>query len=246
MLRFLFTFTVLGFLSVMSLYAQEPSRSFELRYMTDDAKANGETDFKGETQYFDTEQRIDFLKQYARIASCFFNDTAYNTKVVSEAEVNAALQKIKPQPSPTVRRRIPLDEWRYLGYREGQAAEDTLRMQRWQQEKGVSLDSGHLCVTAPEKRLSFSFSPQSWRFSLRWRVKVPATHQLTSFALTDEAGNAAATLGFSSNGQFFYRTANGEEVSAMSYQPGRWYDLKIFVFAQKSVCSHLRTGPTGD
>ena len=136
-------------------FAQESSRSFELRYVTNDAAANGETDFKGETQHFNTEQRVDFLKQYARVASRFFNDTAYNTKVVTESEVQAALAKIKPQPSPSVRRRIPLDEWQYLGYRAGQYAEDTLSLQRWSQEPGVRLKEGYLQTTVPNKRLSF-------------------------------------------------------------------------------------------
>ena len=99
---------VLLMLTLHPALAQEASRSFELRYVTNDTAANGETDFKGKTEYLDTEQRVDFLKQYARVASRFFNDTAYNTKVVTEQEVQLALAKIKPQPLPSVRRRIPL------------------------------------------------------------------------------------------------------------------------------------------
>ena len=209
--------------------AQQPSRSFELRYVTNDTAANGETDFKGKTEYLDTEQRVDFLKQYARVASRFFNDTAYNTKVVTEQEVQSALAKIKPQPLPSVRRRIPLEEWQYLGYRAGQHTEDTLQLQRWQQEAGVRLDSGHLTIAAPEKTLSFSFPSQSWRFSLRWRVQAPSADQRASFTLTDQGGNPATTVGFGANGRFFYRTANGEEQTGSAYQPNRWYELKLEV-----------------
>ena len=66
----------------LPLSAQEVSRLFELRYMTNDAAANGETDFKGKTEQLDTEQRDEFLQQYARVADYFFNNTAYHTKSV--------------------------------------------------------------------------------------------------------------------------------------------------------------------
>lgn len=65
--------------------AQEVSKSFELRYFTKDAKANGETDFKGETEYFDTEQRVEYLNKYAEVAKQFFDDPNLDTKVVGEA-----------------------------------------------------------------------------------------------------------------------------------------------------------------
>ena len=46
-------------------------RSFELRYFSNDPKADGETDFKGPTSVFDTEKRVEFLKTYAAFASDF-------------------------------------------------------------------------------------------------------------------------------------------------------------------------------
>ncbi len=52
----------------------QPSKSFELRYFSDDPGANGETDFKGETQVFDTDQRVEFLKHYADFSKRFFDD----------------------------------------------------------------------------------------------------------------------------------------------------------------------------
>ena len=52
----------------------QPSKSFELRYFSNDSKANGETDFKGETQVFDTDQRVEFLKHYADFSKQFFNE----------------------------------------------------------------------------------------------------------------------------------------------------------------------------
>lgn len=216
-------------LATSPLMAQQTAHSFELRYVTQDAAANGETDFKGETEYLNTEQRVDYLKQYARVASRFFEDTAYNTKVVTPAEVEAALAKIKPQPQPSVRRRIPLEQWQYLGYRSGQHAEDTLRHHAWRQKAGVASEEGYLRLTSAQQKLTLPFEAQSWRFTLRWRVWVPATNQRTSFALTDPANNPAATVGMGDDGRFFYRTANGEERKGGAYQASRWYDLRLEV-----------------
>jgi len=41
------------------------SRSFELRYVTENRKACGESDFNGPTSIFSTEQRVEYLKHYA-------------------------------------------------------------------------------------------------------------------------------------------------------------------------------------
>jgi len=46
-------FILLVFTSLTSMAQQ--SKSFELRYFSNDSKANGETDFKGETATFTTE-----------------------------------------------------------------------------------------------------------------------------------------------------------------------------------------------
>lgn len=48
------------------------SRAFELRYFTLDPKANGETDFKGPTEVFGTEERIEYLRRYSKYARRYF------------------------------------------------------------------------------------------------------------------------------------------------------------------------------
>ena len=53
---------------------QPVSQSFELRYVTSDPAADGETDFKGATQWFDTPRRVDSLQKYAAYASRWFYD----------------------------------------------------------------------------------------------------------------------------------------------------------------------------
>ena len=99
------------------------SKSFELRYFSKDAKANGETDFKGPTSVFDTDQRVEFLKHYAAFASEFFNDPNFDYDVASDDEAAKAAQAIKPQPEPEFRNRIQLEDWKWLGYRAGQEKE---------------------------------------------------------------------------------------------------------------------------
>jgi hypothetical protein len=56
------TILILFSLIIIScLNAQQLSKSFEFRYFTSDPEANGVTDLKGETEVFDTEERILFL-----------------------------------------------------------------------------------------------------------------------------------------------------------------------------------------
>ena len=110
-------------LFISTTYSQNDpviSRSFEMRYFSDDPRADGETDFKGETEIFTTDQRIEFLDHYAGYATRFFNDPNLDKLVVSKEEIKEAVQKLKPQPLPEIRSRIPLTDWKYLGSRPGQ------------------------------------------------------------------------------------------------------------------------------
>ena len=63
------------------------SSSFEMRYFTQDAKANGETDFHGETEWMDLSQRIDFLEQYAGFAANYWQNPELNRPLLSEQDV---------------------------------------------------------------------------------------------------------------------------------------------------------------
>lgn len=92
------------------------SKNFELRYISGDTKANGESDFKGETSVLDTEQRIDFLNEYARAMKDILGDVSLNTEIVTLTESKERLGKIKPQPVPQKRRRIILDTWKHIGF----------------------------------------------------------------------------------------------------------------------------------
>ena len=89
------------------------SQSFELRYVTNDAKANGETDYKGATEWMTTNQRIEYLTHWQQYASKYFGDEGLNQQVVSNEEVAAAMKRLKPQPLPSVRQLFKLDEWKW-------------------------------------------------------------------------------------------------------------------------------------
>lgn len=48
------------------------SHSFELRYVTSDEKANGETDYKGATEFFTTDKRVEYLSHWSNYATTYF------------------------------------------------------------------------------------------------------------------------------------------------------------------------------
>ncbi len=68
------------FVTLILYFFMLPNRSqplsvgFEVRHFSKDTKANGGTDFKGETSIFNTDERIDFLKYYADQASAYYGD----------------------------------------------------------------------------------------------------------------------------------------------------------------------------
>ena len=48
--------------------------TFEMRYITSDTKANGDSDFHGETEWMNLDQRIDFLNKYAAYSAEFWGN----------------------------------------------------------------------------------------------------------------------------------------------------------------------------
>lgn len=94
------------------------SRNFEMRFVSSDQSANGETDFKGDTSTLTTQQRIDYLNAYAQNIAEYVDDFSLDKQIVSMEEAKERLRKIKPQPIPKIRKRIVLDEWKWIGYGE--------------------------------------------------------------------------------------------------------------------------------
>ena len=92
--------------AVSTLHAQTTkpaSQAFELRYVTTDPAADGETDFKGPTAWFDTPRRIEYLKKYADFASRYFDDRTLAEQVVSDGEVERCSRSVGVLSSETAR-----------------------------------------------------------------------------------------------------------------------------------------------
>ena len=142
----------------------EVQKTFEMRYFTLDDKADGVTDFHGETEWLDTEQRVEMLNRYADYASRVWGNPELNIPLFSEGEVKERLARIKPQPTTSVRRTVALREWRACGYRPGKAQEVEERWRRWT-ANGASIQGGHLILDGTFA--SPAITPMTWRFRMR-------------------------------------------------------------------------------
>ena len=162
---FLLTF----FLFELSALSQTISESFELRYFTNNSKANGETDFRGETAVFNTDERIEYLRNYATIAKDFFNDPDLDTQVVTDDQLKRAMSKIKPQPVPEVRKRIPLVTWKWMGYKTGAEQHHINELNAWKAKSGVEIKNERLRLLTNEK-IFVPIEKQAWRFFIQWDV----------------------------------------------------------------------------
>ncbi|MBO4642438.1 MAG: glycosyl hydrolase family 2 [Bacteroidaceae bacterium] len=143
--------------------AQESS-SFEMRYFTRDVKANGVTDFHGETEWLSLEQRMEALNFYADYASRRWGDPNLNTPLFTEKEVDEQLSRIKPQPSTTIRQTIALKEWRAYGYKVGKENAVADRWQQWT-TGGARIQGGRLILDGA--KASPFINPLNWRFRMK-------------------------------------------------------------------------------
>lgn len=198
---------------------QQISRAFELRYVTDNPEADGETDFKGETEVFDTEMRVEYLGKWADYGRKFFNDPHLDKKIVADEDVDKVLMKLKPQPLPGVRQKIKLDDWKFLGYRQGQHEEEALQLREWMSKEGVTIENQQLIL----RNNSFvkALPEQPWRLQLTWEAKIPETFQRAVFNLSDHV-----KVGFNEEGRFFY-VVDGIEIPAGDYMPDEYYTFSI-------------------
>lgn len=198
---------------------QELSKAFEFRFVSNEPAANGETDFKGSTEVFDTEERVAFLSAYAEYAKRFFDDPKLDTDVVPMAEAVERLARIKEQPLPQVRQRIPLRDWRWLGYRAGGNAVRQAAIEAWSQPEGVAVANGALRVTGGSGQIAHAIPEQSWRYFIEWKAFVPDGGRVAF-----EAGdNARVVL---EDGMVKYETA-GEYTNGAEYTPGTWLALRL-------------------
>jgi len=164
--------------------AETISRSFELRYVSDDSNADGASGFKGESSIFDDDQRLEYLTNYARYATEYFNDTLMNKKVVSLEQARERLKTIKPQPLPSVRKRL-MGSWKAYGFKPGKKEAVKNRIDYYNSLQGVSVEDGSLTIQ-PKQRVVLDFKKQDWRMSLQWQVLI-GPDSVFKFKLGDAA-----------------------------------------------------------
>ncbi len=202
------------------------SESFELRYVTDLPRASGPTDFKGETEIFTTDDRVTFLQHYADYAKRYFNDSELDRDVVPMAVARERLAAIKEQPLPSVRRRLPLTTWRWLGYREGENERRAASIDSWIRDGG-RVDNGALHLTGPFARMDRTIPTQSWRFSLEWRSQWPENGRVL-LSLNDAVTVAVdeGRLSYSSEG-------NAVDVGPCAAGAWHWFKLEVDLEEQR-------------
>ena len=171
--------------------AQPISRTFELRYFTSDPAANGETDFKGETEWFNTEGRVQFLNEYADFASRYFDNPELDKEIVTDEEIGDLVRKMKPQPVTKIRHTIPLNGWKTYGYKKGQEIQNEKELESWNKIPGARIinDKLELRNTTIKKE----FGPLTWRFKLECKVMVAGNSQVT-FKLKGEDKTAVSLV----------------------------------------------------
>ena len=153
-----------AFLGLSVAASAQTATTFEMRYFTPDAAADGVTDFHGETEWFTTPQRVEMLGKYARYASRFWGDPGLDTPLFGDADVLAALTRIKPQPLTSVRRTIPLEAWRSTGYKKGKEADVARRRAAWTAD-GARIESGTLILDG--NRAAPPIDTLRWRFRMK-------------------------------------------------------------------------------
>ena len=144
------------------------SDNFELRFISSDTAADGETDFKGETSTLTTEQRVEFLGAFAERMRMQYGDVSLEKPVVSIEEAKERLRQIKPQPLPKRRKRIVLDAWKWIGVRE-------------ENETGGSRGRGSV------EGKQICFPGQNWRCMLELELRVPADKKAEEFSFGEAA-----------------------------------------------------------
>lgn len=177
-----------------ALPAGQLSRSFEFRAVSSDAKAVGETDFKGKTATLSTEERVAFLKSYADFASAWFGDPGLDTLAVPPEEARMRLAQFQSQPLPVVRRSLRLEPgWRQAGG-PGAAAEAN-RPTPWRDLPGAKVEGGSLWLPAGQFHLIELTKSAGWRCELSWRALLPGPGTAAQWKFGEASEGACALEG---------------------------------------------------
>ncbi|MDZ7722263.1 MAG: glycosyl hydrolase family 2 [candidate division KSB1 bacterium] len=201
------------------------SHTFEIRYFSNEKRANGITDFKGKTEFFNTDQRVDYLRFYSEFAKQFFNDPDLDKQVINDSKIQGAISGLKPQPQPVIRQRVNLQKWKWLGYKSGQRQKEQEQLGQWRGKSGIVIDS-LLRIKDTYKELSIPLGTQTWRFFIRFRVK-PNALSLVTINLKQEE-QTVCSFGFDQSGHI-YHTDRQKKITDAVYDPDTWYTFKAEV-----------------
>ncbi len=189
-----------------------------MRHFTADPAADGESDFLGPAGVLSTEQRVEFLRSLATTARRFYGIEKWDKFAVEPEHVSAAAARLKPQPAPEVRRRIMIEKWRWLGYREGAGAKDNEKLAAWQKQRDlVARGDGVLGFAAPASA-TFAFPTQDWRLLVRMRIR--RTSEAAPAAKI--AIGTAVVLGIDGRGALQHGDRELARITS-----GAWADIRI-------------------
>jgi len=237
----LFLCLVSGLAILPSVQAQLVSRSFELRYFSDSTQALGDNDFRGDSSIFSTQQRIEYLTNYANYAKQFFENPDLDQKAVVDETVSGQLSKIKPQPFPRIRQRLELDNWLWHIGRPQQHETDLTGIEEWIETGDVALVDGKLYAMS-EYAFAKPIEEQSWRFSLEWQVRVPQTEERSAFVLLDENSNPIVLLGITAEGGCFYKSSLGLPINCGQFENDTLLHFKLDVDVESGRFSMYLNG----
>lgn len=227
---------VFGMLSLWSNgNAQSLSKTFEMRQFSDDPTTNGETDFKGETEWLDTDGRIQFLNQYADFASKFFDNPDLDQEIVTDGEIDSLLKALKPQPATRVRKTLLLKDWKSYGYRKGQDEESELALKEWRSHEGVSIEKGMLILE--NGKIDKTFEVMDWRFKLESRLKLSSGGMVSFYLAEDKKNGIRVEIG---KNKIRANSTSGMEESNLNLN--QWVDLQIEADLQEKKYNVLING----
>lgn len=163
-------FLIIIFTCISVTVLGQTYKSFEVREITKNEKANGETDFKGSTEVLDTEGRISFLKYYSKVASSFFNDKNLDYEPVPLELAKFIKNRIKPQPLPNIRLRQQLDSFKYIGYSFDKNRREIENLKFWKGQNGVVVRDNKL-LFEKSTTIKRSFDVITWRGRIEFSLK---------------------------------------------------------------------------
>ena len=213
--RVLFALLSLAVLSAQAASAAPLAQAFEVRYFTQNPAANGETDFKGKTEFLNTEQRVDFLRAYADYGRIFWHDPRLDKEVFPLAEARVLTKQIKPQPRPQVRVRLLEDDWAWKGLEIAKGAKKQTLEQPWLNSPALSGADGHLTFTQTAQTSYKIAQPLNWRGRLQLQLDVSKTQEESTIAL-----DHGVVVGFDAQHRFFYITDQKRVFPAATLDPG--------------------------